>query len=380
MLILGIAMLIAYLFSNADQHFDFFNELTIESIYMLVFMGYMLVFGYIFSPDKSSHISQWITCIEYFFLLIIISSIIHRSGPNTFFYLLLFEALILALIFIRNPIYYKGRYTISTEKNPNALGMSFALGIWSVLNLYQKKKIPLIFVGLFIGAFLYCIILTGSRKSLIATGLIIGIWLLFCFIPQMKREGGYKGFFTFILMTIIVTILGHFFINQFTDSIIANRMNELAYETSEGERSNLYRVGYELFLQNPLFGMGFQGFKYAYGSYSHATLVEIPVSGGIIGTILYFSVYYISIKRVFKIYRLTSKNRKYENEHMDIKMIIVLWIVMLFYTTCIIHQYQFESFVLLGLIFGNTAHLENILQTRGSKPEEKKTGSRYIKR
>ena len=379
MLILGAAVLVFYILASNGK-IDFYEMLTAENRVMLYFMVYMLISGLFFSPDKSGHISQWITCMEYLFVQIVVASILMRSGNDTFHNLLLIESIILAAIFIRHPVDYvgSGRYSISNEVNPNSLGMTFAAGIWAILYRQQKIKSPLILTGAFIALFGYCIILTGSRKSLIGAGLIIMLWLLFCFLPSLKGKG-FGGAITLVFVIIIAIIIGRVFESTYFNSKLAERMGDLFFETSEGKRHDMYLAGYEMWKTNPLFGIGFQGFKHNYGYYSHATLVEVPVSGGIIGALLYFYAYYISITKVIYIFKKTQGSLEFTSEHMRIKMLIILLAVMLFYTICIIHPYQFDSGILFGIIFGETAYIENRLNSKQDALVTKRMESKYIK-
>ncbi len=385
MLLLGIAVLLTFLLYHNANHFDFHRLLTKESRYMLVFMAYMLVIGFLFALDRKSHISQWVTCMEYLFLLVVISSMIKDTGTNTFHVLLFFKAVLLAAVFLWRPVYYAGnRYSISLEVNPNGLGMGFATGIWAVLYRQQEKKLNLIFSGALIVLFGYCIIMTGSRKSLIAAGLTIILWMVFCFLPSLKERGVLQGIFAIIILVILVVVITQEFLKTYENSEIASRMDNLLNETTEGKRSTMYREGFEMLEKNPLFGFGFQGFAYVYGLYSHATLVEIPVSGGIVGTIIYFIPYFISIKKSILLFRKTKNNHELISCHTRVKMILILWTVMMFYTTCIIHQYQIESFMLFGLIFGETAYIEHKIVCNSKIPEVKipekmQIGSKYIR-
>ena len=380
MIILGVSVLLSFMLAHIDQPFDIDALLSEEGLLLLAYMAYMLLIGCLFSPSIGNHISQWITCLEYMFLLIVISSVIKETGTGTFHILLLIEGIVLALVFVLNPVNYGGnRYSISQTMNPNGLGMAFTAGIWEILYQHAKKKTNLIFCALIILLFGYCIILTGSRKAFLSMGVIILLWVLFCYIPSIRENRGNRSIFAIIALIVIGSIFIRVFMNLYSGSEIAIRMNNLLYEATEGNRSNMYRDGFKLFKLNPLFGSGFQSFFYEYGSYSHATLVEIPVSSGIIGSIIYFAVYFVSIRRTVRLYKFTKGIPEYALNNAKIKMILVLWGVMLFYTTCIIHQYQFNSFIIFGIIFGETAYIEQHLPKMVSVPENKKEGYKYIK-
>lgn len=380
MFMLGGVILVFYILAN-NKMFDFYESVTAENRYMLYFMAYMLIAGLLFSPDTNSHFIQWFTCAEYLFLQIVISSIIKESGTDTFSTLLFAEAATLCIIFIRDPIDYlgSGRYSISNEVNPNGLGMLFTAGIWAVLYRQQKSKLPFILTGGFVVLFSYCILLTGSRKALIGAGIVFVLWLFFGFLPSLKKRGFVFGTLTFIIMIIFIVIVRQEFWELY-ESMIGNRMDKLLYEATEGTRNSLYRVGYEILQRNPLFGTGFQGFKYYYGRYySHATLIEVPVSGGIIGAILYFVAYCISIKKIVYLYKITKKDQQLYREHTRVKMISIVLALMIFYTTCIIHPYEFDSCILFGIIFGETAYIEKALDLKQDIPGTKKIRSKYIR-
>ena len=381
MLLLGGAIMVAFFLANSGKSFDLRDILTDESVCLVAYMAYMLVVGLIFSEDISSHISQWVTCLEYLFLLMIICSIIIQTGSDTFQILLLMTAIALAIVFIREPVPYGGgRYSITVKTNPNGLGMNFTTGIWVVLYLQQRKKMPLIPGFALIAVFGYCIMQTGSRKSLIAAGIVLALWLLLCFLPSLKGQGGARSFFQVVILILIVVVLWRAFLNTYSGSVISDRMNDLAYGITEGSRSEMYRNGFKLLKTNLLFGLGFQGYTYHYGSYSHATLVEIPVSGGVFGSLLYIGVYFISIKKTLGMIGATRAKQELATEHAKARMLLVLWVAMLFYTTCIIHQYQFESFVLFGIIFGQTSYIERrVNELSAEQRTEERMGSKYIR-
>ena len=362
MLLLGAAILFFYILSLSNSIVSLQRIVTDESFFMIIYMLYMVPIGCITSSNIGDHISQCIRSMEYMLIMIIISSLIIETNTESFHSLLLIEALVLALVFLARPVHYAaGRYSLSSEMNPNAIGMAFTSGIWSALYHEQKKKISLVFAFMCVLLFGYSIMLTGSRKALIATALIIVLWIIFCFIPDLNNKNIIQESITIIFIIVTILAIGHFFPNIYADSIISERMGNLLQEISEGNRINMYKDGWTLFKSNPILGIGFQGFKNEYGFYSHATLVEIPVSSGTIGTFLYFIPYYLSIKKCLGVLLVTKQNKNLYSENNTIKHLLILWIVMLFYCTSIIHHYQFESFIIFGIIFGQSTYLEKTI-------------------
>ena len=221
----------------------------------------------------------------------------------------------------------------------------------------------------------YGIFMTGSRKALIASAIITILWYSFCCLPQLFRKKSQWRMLILIVSVLLFVGAIFVFLRIYSGSDMASRMDDLERETTTGSRSSMYKFGWTLFLRQPLFGLGFQGFKYYHGLYSHATLVEVPVSGGICGIILYFASYFFSIKKCLLVYSYCKKNEELSEELAQIKMLIVLWAAMLFYCTCIIHPYQFDSYILFGIIFGQSSYLQKNMErikTNDKAIQEKK--------
>lgn len=379
MLILGIAIVVFYFLHSSGKPYNIHEQLTEESIWMILFMVYMFSIGTLFAIKRTSHFSQSINSLQYLFVMVIMASLIKGSGTDSFHIMLLIKAIVLAVIFILNPVYYEAdRYSISRDLNPNGLGMAFATGIWAAFYLQQKRKLPIILLFALIAIFGFCIFQTGSRKSLVAAGLTIVLWFLFCYLPEIKHKGAFSIVISFLFIIVLLIFVGWVFTGLYAGSTISNRMNRLFYETTEGNRSQMYRAGLDMIKTNPLFGIGFTGFEAIYGLYSHATIVEIPVSGGVVGAIIYFYAYFVSIKKTFCLYRKTKGARESMQAHNKIKMIMILWATMLFYCTCIIHQYQFDSFIIFGIIFGETSFIEKTISDKLAHSNSKEIGMRYI--
>ena len=380
MLILGVAILLFYYLYKSDKPFRFREELTEESIWMILFMAYMFSIGTLFSISRASHLSQAVNTLQYLFVMVIMASLIKENGTESFHILLLVKALVLAVILILRPVYYEAdRYSISKELNPNGLGMAYATGIWAACYMQQKKKFSLVLVAAIIALLGFCIFRTGSRKSLIAAGLTIALWLIFCFLPSIKDKSGLSSIFSLLAMIVLAAVIWRASTGLYSESTISNRMDQLLYETTEGNRSQMYRAGLEMLKSNPLFGIGFGGFALLYGLYSHATVIEIPVSCGIAGALIYFYTYFISIRKTYRIYRRTKGIKEYKKENLQIKMIFVLWAAILFYCTCIIHPYQFDSFIMFGVIFGETSYIERKLLSESTQHSPETFRSKYIR-
>ena len=377
MLIFGLFVLATFMFTWAQKVCEIRLVFTSECLWMLAFMIYMLLIGYIASYDTARHMKQWTTSLEYMFMTIVISSVIMNLGTDSFHIMLLSISIVLAIVFLKDPVLYVtgGRYSISKEVNPNGLGMSFTTGVWVILYLQQKRKMPLLISLATVVLLIYCIFKTGSRKALIAAGIIIFLWYVLGYLPNVMKMKSKAKIAILLFSALLLTILVEEFLHLYSGSDIEARMGGLDDEVSGGLRSSMYKNGWALFKAHPLFGLGFQGYSYYYRIYSHATLVEVPVSGGIFGSFLYFVPYYTSIKKCIKLYKYCKQHEGLSVHISEIKMIIILWIAMLFYCTVIIHPYQFDSFIIFGIIFGQTSFIERkilLVHDKDNEQMEKK--------
>lgn len=365
MLIFGIIFILLFLISiNRKQIYleDFFPK---EEKYQLFFLIYMLAIGSIFAVSFPAHISQLISTVEFFVVMVLTAYIIRKTGTDSIHLMLLIIGIIAALIMIFNPVPLgNGRYSISIDSNPNGIGMTLASGIWAILYLQNKKKMPMLAVFVIVGFLGYALLLTGSRKSLIAAGIIIILWLAFVYLAGLRNENIIKAIAKLLLICGIMVVLISLFLDAYSGSEIAERMLRLQYEASEGDRYQFYQYGWNIFKENPVIGIGFQGFKYFAKSYSHSTFVEVPVSGGIVGSLLYFASYVVSIRKLITLFMATRREKADAVINTDIRMLLILWFAMLFYCVCIIHPYQYDSFIIFAIIFGQTGYIEKTLAER----------------
>ncbi len=372
LVILGIFMVLFLLGGLKTSELSIKKLLTTEARLMLIFLLYMTLFGSIVSPNIDMHFSQLITTAEYTALMCgIIIIISKKKRYDSFIFLQLLIAIVYMIFLLADPVNLgNGQYSITNDTNPNGLGMSLTLGIWSILYFVSTKKTPIIIGAGGAALLLYGVFLTASRKAFIAAVLIFLFWVIFCYLPTIGQKGALRAVFSFLALVIIFSGLIVFAMSQYKGSVLAARMLKLSYEASEGSRSDMYRFGLKLFQAQPLFGYGFQGFRYYYGVYSHASLIEVPISGGIVGTLIYISTYLISIGKCIKLWWTTRRQPELNAEANIVRMLLVLWVAMLFYTASIIHMYQFDSFIIFGIIFGATRQVEYWVaakQTSGTK-------------
>ena len=378
MFIIGATILLFFLLCINGEPFSMNALFSTECVWMIGFMVYMLTIVQVSAIHPLNHLKMCITSAEYLFILLVIVYIVSRSGTDSIQLLLIVTAIVLGVILLKSPVLYTtGRYSISRSLNPNYVGMCFTAGIWSILYFQQKKKVPVV-IALMLTAFLeYCALLTGSRKALIASGIVFFLWIIFCYFSSLDNTTIGKRIIYFALVVSIVIILYIWLESEYSNSLIAQRMARLKNEVTVGERAQLYITGWNLFKKNPIFGIGFTGLTGLIGEDSHATIVEIPVSGGIIGTFIYFVSYIISIRKCLILLNICKNSAKFRDYLNDIRMLLILWVAMIFYSTCIIHPFQFLSHVTFGIIFGKSENLSKRIAEVAIKKDDMRSNGRH---
>ena len=184
----------------------------------------------------------------------------------------------------------------------NGMGMyaSILLCIMTYLIFYEKKLWYIACLPLVLLIQLGC----GSRKGFALA--FLGIFVVLFF-----RTGNKKILFllgALMILALIVYIVyefaeSNYFFYRITQMFALVDSNEVT-ENSIGVRSQMMQFGFDLFKKNPIRGYGLLQFEYLYGLEfgqgrpPHSTYIQILVSFGAIGFVLYYGVYAYYIKNV----------------------------------------------------------------------------------
>lgn len=320
---------------------------------LLLFTAYMSLPTLLFGSGDA--IGQYITVVEY--TMIFVCLVKFCTSINDVEWLIrvkVISTVIICIVFIISPAVYHDKvntiqYTLVQSLNPNTFSLDILIGLWSLLYLNAKKRIGIIITGLVSLFFVYCIFLTAARKSLLCAIITLVLWVVWIYLPGRGRNNS-KSILVRIAAVVIFGALAIYYVMQnMMDSQMFYRFQSLLSggDGSLHKRLNMYVEGFKTFLSNPIFGYGFGGYQDIYGGYSHATVVEIPVSGGVIGTLLYITFFVqmiIGAKRSIKLKSLT--NSDFSEDTMN----LILCIIMVALCVCVIHSYLFNSYIAFAII------------------------------
>jgi O-antigen ligase len=150
----------------------------------------------------------------------------------------------------------------------------------------------------------YIIVLTVSKKAMILTPLLI--MLSFSFKHLKVRN---------IVMFLILLVVGYQLFITYGDvdqltrvyGLIESRflgmidtLHGQSGDASTVEREYLLHEGFGIFADHPLFGTGLNNFRYFLENYAHNNYLELLVGVGIIGASLYYTIYVLTIRNIYK--------------------------------------------------------------------------------
>src|SRR5699024_4797033 len=177
--------------------------------------------------------------------------------------------------------------------------MNLALAAFSHLFILKMEKntfkVKKLIYMLSMLLFIIVIVFTGSRKALFIFVFSIG---LFSLLYKDKNKFTKQGFIGLVLILVGYISLN----NPFLYNVLGSRIEGLfASFTDDGKvdertsrRMHIVNSGLNIFKEKPLFGYGIDSFRQLYFNYvgdyrySHNNYVELLVSVGVFGTVIYY--------------------------------------------------------------------------------------------
>jgi O-antigen ligase len=229
-----------------------------------------------------------------------------------FNYLLAFNILIVSY-----DTYEFGRF-LGSVGNPNKLSKIMILSIFAssmLLVIKDRKFIVKLILSLNILLAFYVIIMTASKQAII----LAPIFIIFSFrIMDLKIK-------KIFLYTFLIFCLYHISIRYLAVENILSNYEHLVYrmnifkETLKGSgmgistinRRLLIYEGLDMFEKNPILGIGMNNFRFLNGSYAHNNYLELLVGVGLVGTFIFYSIYFIIFKKVNAMHSLKIKRILY---------------------------------------------------------------------
>lgn len=321
-----------------------------------VILPFILVFYEIISCvwafNQEMAISQLVTQLQLFVLFFFSYMYIKQIGRLEDYYNAMYLSGI-GLIFYSLYVYggLSGFLTIMSTGhrmgdligNQNTYGLVFANAALVALYYFffnnEKRHVLLAGLLIFFG------FSSGSKK--VAFLLLIGLLFL------ILSKHGIRKLFKVIFYSTVSLLVGWVFINLPVFSTILKRLESylsVSGNSSDNLRAELIRYGLELFAENPLFGYGLNNYRLFHwsGVYSHNNYIEVLVSLGIVGFIVYYLIFVKSITTLFR-------KRRYLN---PIHFLLIFSIISSFiFDYGMVQFYSKDIWIFMGVML---AEIDNI--------------------
>jgi O-antigen ligase len=203
-----------------------------------------------------------------------------------------------------------GGETAGEAWNANTIGMMTSISLLSCFALIKRgvsKKQAIFYVGA-ISLLGYVSLFTGSRKTLFI--LMAGIALYYLLMAKKNKMVVLSSiialvfFFYSLVMSVpeLYSVLG-----VRVEGLVAQITGEGTVDYSTIQRMYMIGSGMYWFAQNPIMGYGMNNYRELFGgvaggttTYAHNNYVELLVGVGIIGTVIYYYMYFYVIKKLVK--------------------------------------------------------------------------------
>lgn len=351
LLILGTGMIGFILLHAMRTKEKILQYVTTELLIWILFAFFSFATGAVISTNINLFFKSITTFIEF---LLLIYGMIYISNQDNSIDFIINVLIVLAVTcsittIFRGIEYGAGRISMSASNNPNALGITMAIGICCILYKVDFRKLYNSIFGISLVLLLtYVTILTGSRKSLLSVLLILVFWIIFVLFPDMK-DVKLAVKLRVIISLLLVIIVSYLLIYPFfKESVLFSRMSDL-FQSGSDEREGMYSEALRLFKTSPIVGVGFNNYRVlsVYGTYSHSTYAEALACVGIVGSLLYFIPYAIIARNFLKIIKAKYNGADFSKA----KIMISLFATLLFLGIGIIHFYEMTSIISFGILF-----------------------------
>ncbi len=337
----GAAVLLAFLFAVRLLRGRATFELPME--YRLILIWYIVaLISSAFAYSTTVAFLRAFTLAQVLPIGLVLSNLVlWNAGGNFLWRALLYSALLSCGLALAAPgefVSSDGR-VYATLGNSNlfaiVLVVSVCIALWEfVRSTNITIKVAMIFAALFL---CYMIAASGSRKGLVGVALVSLIFLIY-YVRQSGKQGGFR-LVASLLGGVTVVALGAFFVLQ---SEHVDRLQTVVEVVQEGDvgrgddslvgRAYLYKRGFEIFVDNPLLGVGLDNFQMArgrtfgmtIGAYSHSNYLELLTNTGLIGFLLFFGMYFVVGRKLLRC-RWMYRSKKYGPKYVLVVSLAILF-------------------------------------------------------
>lgn len=326
--------------------------LPIEGFFLLIFFIIIFLPGLALAPGIGAYVNEFKNGVQYLILFIAVYYIIRDSKSIDFVMLIiLISTSAFTLSFaLKGEFLGSGRLVIGEGGNPNWNAFLVANSLMIMSYFWKRYLLSKMFAVLLAILAIPLIMRTGARKSLLAIIIFFSLYFFLVYIPSLKGKKRSIIFLQVSIGIILVAASINWLESIYVNSIMFERMQIFNYE-NETTRRFMYLEAFDLLKKYPLFGVGYWNYAYYSGfdTYSHSTYAEVISSTGIIGSSLWFGVYFSVTRRLIASLLLRKNFPEFRT---TTGFLIALFVTQLFYGLSTVQLYQPLFYVYVSIIVG----------------------------
>lgn len=256
--------------------------------------------------------------ISYLFVVIIVST---KNGTDELLNVIIWSyivRLLLSYMFDTSGVLGVddiSRFGVEFNANSIAFGAIFIVILISIKKIRQSRLSKIDYLMLVMP--IISIIITASKKTFLS---LIIFAIGYVWITRAKHQ-----IYNMVRYALFLTVLVIGFVYVINNTPVGKRMIDSFEKTSQAKstnrmldnRINQYITGWQVFLKNPINGVGLANYVYAsgYDTPLHSEYMVQIAEGGIIGSCIFILYYIIIVIKLIAIRKISPLKRKLSDTH-----------------------------------------------------------------
>lgn len=333
----------------------------------LAFFSFYCMLSQFWAINSDYTVEIAVNIVEFFLIMLLLSHYIENNASvDSCLKLFLFTGYLVDIYVILyfglrevSVMLISGRRISNAVINANTLGRLNAFSI--ILNLYYILFDKIKWWNIFLFLAVICLIISSSRTALIALAFgIITLLLLKILNGRNKKNKVIKALA--LPLCILIVLIVASYLPMFTTIKIRlqNLVNGLLglgkTDSSINIRLNMITLGFRIFYKNPILGIGIDNAKVVWGlvgegeMYLHNNYVELLADGGMLGFILYYSMF------IYLLYLYKRKCDFTNKEYIIGLTLLIMFLVMDFGSISYVNM---QSYFLIFVLYYNIRNMKN---------------------
>lgn len=257
--------------------------------------------------------------------------------------------------------------------NPNHFAFCVVLATITLFWLWRRRSLALSALGAgLMVLFVLGILASASRKGFLMLVVFLGLWL---FLSQSTRRNRLR---LLVALVVFAVILVRAFDYVYNNTYMGKRLQKIQTldDAMEDKRAHLYVEALYQTARHPVAGLGLGNFKVQsqLGAYTHSDYMEVLSTTGLVGFLLYYSMYYVLVRRIFRLRKMAASAEVIRITNVYLAALGALAVVYLFKDAV----YNHHAAVFVGTMSGHTHFIERALKARAAARAAAPVGARGV--